>query len=172
MYKNNFNYMSWEEFHLGCMNINQKLLSLLDENHYQKEDIMLVGIARGGLPMLTCISHLSGIKNTLTIHMRMTNSDQPFDYGTVKCLLEFPKFNEKNVIIFDDVLYKGNTFNYVYSLMEKIQKRVILYSTLVKDESLNILNHIQVPYYSSYIIKSESWIYFPWELENVKKNSI
>ena len=48
----------------------------LDENN-----IELIGMARGGLPMLVTLSHLLGIRKVSMIQTQMSNSDNCHDYG-------------------------------------------------------------------------------------------
>ena len=54
----------------------------IKKNYNLDEDnIELIGMARGGLPMLVTLSHLLGVRKVSMIQTQMSNSDNCHDYG-------------------------------------------------------------------------------------------
>ena len=60
----------------------------IKKNYNLDEDnIELIGMARGGLPMLVTLSHLLGVRKVSMIQTQMSNSDNCHDYGKFRYIL-------------------------------------------------------------------------------------
>lgn len=134
------------------------------KKNYDLNEIELVGIARGGLPMLVTISHMLGIREVSIIQTQMSNSDNCFDYGNFRYLNDTIKDSNKKCILLEDIMYKGVTTDGVIELLNKRKKKIGCVYSLVIDEKytdINDKNNVDKKYV--YRIKSDTWIYFLWE---------
>ena len=130
------------------------------------ETIGLLGVARGGLPLLVAVSHKLGKRNISIIQLQMNNSDKKYDYGKVKYISSMINEDVKKVIVFEDIIYKGQSSNYAVDILKERGKEVIGIYTIAVDEGLKeieIDKDREINYV--YEIKRDCWIYFLWEKE-------
>ena len=59
----------------------KKMAEEIKANYEINDDVELIGMARGGLPMLVTLSHMLGIRQISMIQTQMSNSDNCHDYG-------------------------------------------------------------------------------------------
>lgn len=139
------------------------------KEHYDitKDDIELVGMARGGLPMLVTLSHLLGIRKISMIQTKMSNSDNCHDYGEFKYLSDNLDSKKKKCILFEDIIYKGKTTNGVIDILKEKGKDILAVYSLIIDEGFNDINisnsDIDIKYV--YEINADDWVYFFWETD-------
>lgn len=147
--------LSWEEFEYLAKIISDDIL----KQKYDKSTTCLLGTARGALPLLTYVSHKTGIRNISVVQLQMTNSDNPFDYGEVKLLLNGIREDFENFIILEDIVYKGNTVKEIIKLLKnkKIEK---IYSLVIDEGYFACISN---KIYSASILEREKWVKFPWE---------
>jgi hypoxanthine phosphoribosyltransferase len=139
---------------------------------YNIEDgtIGLLGLARGGLPLLVSISHGLGIRELSTIQLQMSNSDNCFDFGEAKVIEKCINDKYDKFIVFDDIIYKGRSTNAALKYLKEMGKEVLAVYTLVIDEGfkdIEIENN-DVPIKYAYEINKDIWTYFFWET-NINK---
>lgn len=151
------NKLSWEEFENFSKLIAQDILKM----KINKEKVCLLGTARGALPLLTYISHKTGIRNISIVQLQMTNSDNPFDYGEVKILLEAIREEFDDFIILEDIIYKGSTVREIIKILNSKNKNIKKIYSLILDEAYPTIDSNKV--YSASLLKAEKWIKFPWE---------
>ena len=133
----------------------------------ENNEIELIGMARGGLPMLVTLSHLLGIRKVSMIQTQMSNSDNCHDYGKFRYMSDNINSNIKKCILFEDIIYKGVTTNGVVDLLKKRNKDILaVYSLVIDEEFKNIKisnNDINIKYV--YEIEKDDWVYFFWEID-------
>lgn len=139
------------------------------------DDIELIGIARGGLPMLVTLSHLLGIRRVSIIQTQMSNSDNCHDYGQFRYISDNIDDKKKKCILFEDIIYKGVTTNGVVDLLRKRDKEVLGVYSLIIDENFKYLSigndDLNIKYV--YEISADDWVYFFWETDlREKKNRL
>ena len=78
-----------------------KLIAEDIKNNYnlEKDDIEIIGLARGGLPMLVTLSHMLGIRHVSMIQTQMSNSDNCHDYGKFRYMSDLVKPTNSAVMI-------------------------------------------------------------------------
>ena len=137
-----------------------------DLNKCYSDDVCLLGIARGGLPFAVGTSHFSGKRNLISLQIQMNKSDNVSDYGEAHFYSEVFDNKYNNFIIFEDIVYKGQSINKAINLLKEKGKNVLAVYTMVLDENFesdNVLEHQEVPIKYVYSIKGDDWVYFPWE---------
>ncbi len=98
--------------------------------------ICLLGTARGALPLLTYVSHQTGIRDISVIQLKMTNSDQPFDYGDVSILLKAIRYEFNEFILLEDIVcIKDTTIQRIQRELQKNNKKILDIYSLVIDEA-------------------------------------
>lgn len=156
-YKNEKLEITWEIFEQQSNIIIQDI-----KKRFFNQKVCLLGVARGALPLLTYISHQTGIRDISIIQLKMTNSDQPFDYGNVSILLQAIRDDYQKFIILEDIIYKGKTVERVFRELMKKNKQVLAIYSLIIDEKFQN-NIIDAKVNSTLLLKSDKWVKFPWE---------
>ena len=130
-------------------------------------DIELIGAARGGLPMIVTLSHMTGIREVSMIQTQMSNSDNCHDYGKFRYMSDNLDKNKKKCILFEDIIYKGVTTNGIVDILKEKGKEVLgVYSLIIDDGFKNIdivEKNIDIKYV--YEIPADDWVYFFWETD-------
>ena len=130
-------------------------------------DIELIGMARGGLPMLVTLSHFLDVREISMIQTQMSNSDNCHDYGKFRYMSDNIKDNKKKCILFEDIIYKGTTSNGVINILQERGKEVLGVYSLVIDanfKDIEIENKdVFIKY--AYEIEADNWVYFFWETD-------
>lgn len=136
------------------------------KNKYQDlEEIEIIGMARGGLPMLVTLSHLLGIRKVSMIQTQMSNSDNCHDYGEFRYMSDNIDDSKKKCILFEDIIYKGKTTNGVVDILKKRGKEILEVYSLIADVGFRDIvidnNDVNINYV--YEIEKDDWVYFFWE---------
>lgn len=136
----------------------------------KNEKIGILGMARGGLPLLVSVSHGIGIREVSSIQLQMSNSDNCHDYGEVRIINECINDNIEKFILLEDIIYKGKTTNAAIEILKNRKKEILCVYSLVMDEGFKNIeisnNDIDIKYV--YEINEDDWVYFLWE-ENINK---
>jgi orotate phosphoribosyltransferase len=158
--KNKRYKLSWKNFEKAG-----EIIGLAIKKKYSTRKACLLGVARGGLPLLTIVSHYSGIRDISVVQLQMTNSDNPYDYGEVRELLYGIRFDFDNFIILEDIIYKGNSSGKVIKYLNSLHKNILEIYSIFVDEDFNYnqdnFKKINVNYV--YSIIKDYWVLFPWE---------
>ncbi len=158
------NIFDYKMYMKACTKIAKDIRKKYDLND---PNLGFLGIARGGLPLVTTISQLLNFRSISFIQCKMTNSDVPHDYGEFKIMSSYIEPNKTKFILFDDILYKGRTSNGVIEYLEKKNIKVEDIYTLVADESFSN-NSQTISYNAGYECKKDSWVHFFW-VEDINK---
>lgn len=150
-----------------------KIAEDIKKNYKIDDDIELVGIARGGLPMLVTLSHLLGIRRISIIQTKMSNSDDCHDYGKFRYVSDNISSDIKKCILFEDIIYKGVTTDGVVNILKERNKNVLAVYSLIIDEGfkkIKISNgDLNIKYV--YEINQDDWVYFFWETDLRKRSN-
>ena len=130
-----------------------------------KDDIELVGMARGGLPMLVTISHLLNIRKISMIQTQMSNSDKCHDYGKFRYISDNIDNKKRNCILLEDIIYKGVTTKGVIDILKKRNKKILSVYSLVIDEGFKNIENFNIDIKYVYEIEKDEWVYFFWETD-------
>ena len=103
------------------------------------DDIELIGMARGGLPMLVTLSHMLGIRKVSMIQTQMSNSDNCHDYGNFRYMSDNIDDNKKKCILLEDIIYKGTTTNGVVNILKERNKEIVGVYSLIIDKGFEKL---------------------------------
>ncbi len=162
--KNKIVKFDYESYIDACKAIASDIKNTYD---LEDNDIELIGMARGGLPMLVTLSHLLGIRSVSMIQTQMSNSDNCHDYGKFRYMSDNIDHNKKKCILFEDIIYKGTTTNGIIDILKKRNKDVLGVYSLIIDkgfEKIKISNDdIDIKY--TYEIVEDDWVYFFWETD-------
>ncbi|MBA9087201.1 hypoxanthine phosphoribosyltransferase [Fontibacillus solani] len=155
----------WPSFQHDVDKISQKL------RHVDWD--LIVGVARGGLPLAVALSHSLHCKSFGVVAAGKTNSEKAFDLGYTMEIIGQPIFPEvdncKNVLVVDDIVAVGDGFSMVQCMInEKYGRNLnIQFASLYADiENIqqgpfgDILNRLYSP---NHINNQMIWVQFPWE---------
>ena len=148
----------------------RKALKITSKDLEQYKDIKslcLLGVARGGLPFMTGVSHFSGLRNVSSLQVQMNKSDERADYGDAVLLSGAFDMSYDNYIIFEDIIYKGKSINQVVKLLKQKNKNVLAIYSLVIDENYitdTVFEYDNIPVKYIYKVHKDDWVYFPWEI--------
>lgn len=140
----------------------------IKKNYNLDEDnIELIGMARGGLPMLVTLSHLLGVRKVSMIQTQMSNSDNCHDYGKFRYMSDNIDNSKTKCILFEDIIYKGTTTNGVIDILKQRGKEIIGVYSLIIDKGFKEIeipnNDVDIKY--AYEITEDDWVYFFWETD-------
>jgi hypoxanthine-guanine phosphoribosyltransferase len=157
-----FEKLSWDKFEkLSNIIVNDIFIS-----NFHLEKVSLLGIARGALPLLSYVSHHTKIRDLSICQLKMTNSDKPFDYGTSSILLKAIRNDFDKFILFEDIIFRGQTIKLVQDELYKENKAILaIYSLLVDESYENQFITAQVR--SAALVKQNHWVKFPWESDEL-----
>ena len=143
------------------------LISKDIENKYLNEgkNIGLIGLARGGLPLLVAVSHRTGIRKINVVQIKMTESNERWDYGKPEWVNGFIDENIDEFIIFEDIVSHGRSVNLLVNELTKINKKVLAIYTLFMNNDMKELSldneYMDINYVN--LITQKQWVYFFWE---------
>ena len=125
----------------------------------------IIGIARGALPMLTIISHRLNIRRCDIAQIKMTNSDEKWDYGETEILYDTIDDSVDEYIIFEDIISHGRSVNALVNELTKKGKKVLaIYSLILNDAMKNYkLDNEYMDIYYTNKINQKQWVNFMWE---------
>lgn len=138
--------MSWTMF---------DLLSKQIVEHYREEEIgLIVGVARGGLPLATVLSH------ALDIPMLCLNWQTRDGFAGSREIDFLQKLNQttcrSKVLFVDDICDSGRTIEEIQSLYPLARFSVLVDKIKMKRLVEYAPNHIEYH-------KKDEWVVFPWE---------
>lgn len=143
------------------------LISKDIENKYLNEgkNIGLIGLARGGLPLLVAVSHRTGIRKINVVQIKMTESNERWDYGKPEWINGFIDENTDEFIIFEDMVSHGRSVNLLVNELTKMNKKVLAIYTLFMNNDMKELSldneYMDINYVN--LITQKQWVYFFWE---------
>ncbi len=143
------------------------LISKDIENKYLNEgkNIGLIGLARGGLPLLVAVSHKTGIRKINVVQIKMTESNERWDYGKPEWVNGFIDENIDEFIIFEDMVSHGRSVNLLVNELTKMNKKVLAIYTLFMNNDMKELSldneYMDINYLN--LITQKQWVYFFWE---------
>ena len=143
------------------------LISKDIENKYLNEgkNIGLIGLARGGLPLLVAVSHRTGIRKINVVQIKMTESNERWDYGKPEWVNGFIDENIDEFIIFEDMVSHGRRVNLLVNELTKMNKKVLAIYTLFMNNDMKELSldneYMDINYVN--LITQKQWVYFFWE---------
>ena len=143
------------------------LISKDIENKYLNEgkNIGLIGLARGGLPLLVAVSHRTGIRKINVVQIKMTESNERWDYGKPEWVNGFIDEKIDEFIIFEDMVSHGRSVNLLVNELTKMNKKVLAIYTLFMNNDMKELSldneYMDINYVN--LITQKQWVYFFWE---------
>lgn len=148
------------------------LISKDIENKYLNEgkNIGLIGLARGGLPLLVAVSHRTGIRKINVVQIKMTESNERWDYGKPEWINGFIDENTDEFIIFEDMVSHGRSVNLLVNELTKMNKKVLAIYTLFMNNDMKELSldneYMDINYVN--LITQKQWVYFFWEKGHIE----
>ena len=137
-------YLTWEQFNELVKQFSNEICSFPD---FHK--LCLLGVARGGLPLLTAVSHQTGIRNISVVQTQITNTDTPFDYGNIRLLIDGIRGEFDKFIILEDIVGTGETLKFLQQYLQEKGKSISSVFSLVIDEDFLGGSEIMAPIYGS-----------------------
>jgi hypoxanthine-guanine phosphoribosyltransferase len=125
----------------------------------------LIGVARGGLPLLVSVSHRLDIRRIDVVQIKMSNSDKQWDFGTAEMLGSTLNDEIDEYIIFEDIVARGRSVNLLVNELKKKNKKVLAIYSLVLNEVMKDLKldneDMDIVYVD--MINPSQWVNFFWE---------
>jgi len=154
--------LSWEDYEHAIECLTRKII----EEGYGS-NIGLLGLARGGLPMLTSISHQLNNKNVSVMQIKISSDEDDVysEDNSATFVGEFLRDDIDDYIIIEDILVTGKSLVEAIKHLKRKGKHVLaVYVYSMVDDFENEYfkqNNIHVINYMSNDRKI--WIEFPWE---------
>lgn len=139
---------TYHHLHEASLNFGKQLKEFIE-----KDNTLVVGIARGGLFMANVLSH------QLNVPVVVVNYSSPNGKGEYKKHNnKLPKLKQQNLIIVDDICDSGYTLSEVRQAYHDKLHEVVTAVFYTKE------NSIYVPDLTKWTISADfDWIEFPWE---------
>lgn len=132
---------------------------------YSNKKIGLIGLARGGLPLLVAVSHRTGIREISVVQIQMTNSNEKWDYGDAKWVNGYISDDIDEFVIFEDMVSHGRSVNLLVNELTKMNKKVLdIYTLFLNKDMLDLKldnEYMDINYVN--MITQQQWTYFFWE---------
>lgn len=143
-----------------------KIANDIRENYdLNNKKIGLIGIARGALPLLVALSHELDIRDISVVQIKMTNSNERWDYGDVTWKNGYIDDNFDEYIILEDMVSHGRSVNLLVNELTKMNKKVAAIYTLFMNEDMKNLKleneYMDIKYVN--LICQKQWVYYFWE---------
>lgn len=141
------------------------LISKDIEKNFKNEKFGIIGVARGGLPLAVAISHRIGIRRVDTVQIKMTNSNEKWDYGTAEIISSTVDDSVDKYIIFEDIVSHGRSVNILVNELLKKNKKVLAIYSLILNEDMEKLTldneNMDIIFVNK--ITQRQWVNFFWE---------
>lgn len=152
-----FRYIGWQEYGELAERLSNEIIKsglLFD---------LVVGIARGGIPLAMVLSDRIGVKLDIVNVKSYTGINIRKKPTIVSTLTE--NIEGKRILVVDDLVDNGDTMKIVLEYLEKNRPSVVKTAVLFKKPWSGF-----VPDF--YIETVDEWIVFPWEKEEVRRYTI
>ena len=147
--------ITWEKF----QKLSLEISSYITRNNNYPDAI--IGIARGGLPLMTTLSSFLKIRSVGVIFMESTITDDIFSIRHQKAICNGyylpPDLTDKDVLLVDDIIRSGATVKAALGLLAKENPKSIEIVSIFKQDSY------EFRCFAPEKIKSNDWIVFPWD---------
>ncbi len=153
---------TWDDF----MNDTKEISKYIDEN-FKGKNIGLLGVARGGLPVLTRISHLQKNKNIAVVHVMITDENDVYNESNdANIYSEFYKDGIDDYIILEDIIITGKSTEIVARRLKEMNKNVCAICSLCRamDFENKYFTENNIPLMTCHKTDRNDWIEFPWEI--------
>lgn len=129
------------------------------------DKIGLLGLARGGLPLLVSVSHKTGIRKINVVQVKMTNTNDKWDYGSEHIIWDYIDSEIDEFILFEDIVSHGRSINLVINeLLKRNKKAICVYSLFLNDDMNSItLDNEDMDIVYVDLINGNQWVNFFWE---------
>ena len=138
---------------------------ILEKYALKDKKIGLIGLARGGLPLLVAVSHRTGIREINVVQIKMTQSNEKWDYGIPEFVNGYINEDIDEFIIFEDMVSHGRSVNLLVNKLTEKNKKVLAIYTLFLNEDMKNLSldneYMDIVYVN--MISQKQWVYFFWE---------
>lgn len=159
-----------EEMFLNAVDAISK--DIMEKYDLENKKIGLLGVARGALPLLVAVSHRTGVRDICVAQIKMTNSNEKWDYGEAKWVNGYLCDDTDEYIIFEDMVSHGRSIGVLINKLKDEGKKVIDVYTLVLNEDMKNITieneNMDINY--AYMIDINQWVYFFWEKGYIEKN--
>lgn len=149
--------ISWEEF----QTLAKGLVKKIEKNYYDWSKYGILGISRGGLPLLTFVANQLGVHDVYTAKVQATNSDKAGDLSKETQVLHADLGDKQRFIVLDDVISTGKSISRLFTYMLKrncnLEKAFCLYG----DEDVERQTGVEIE--TEKWKKRDEWTIFPWE---------
>lgn len=158
-------FLTPEMYINACDAIAEDIKQIVLNMNIDINEIGLLGIARGGLPLMVGVSHRTGIRDCFSIQIKMNKSDNKDDYGIAHYINGNISI-KKYYFIFEDIIYKGQSINLLMNILNNKANDVLGIYSIVQDSGFaenNVFSYNQSLVKSSYLLPKDDWVYFFWE---------
>jgi hypoxanthine phosphoribosyltransferase len=148
--------LGWDDVESMTSMLSQYVLTCPVTGLY-RDDVHLVGVARGGLVPATMVSHRTGFPMTCIHHSNRDDDVQAVFVGELKRILDH---GDQTIVIIDDICDSGRTNIELLQLIEKHRPHcddVEFIALVAKSDSLFEVDH------AALTIQDDRWIQFPFE---------
>jgi hypoxanthine phosphoribosyltransferase len=148
--------LSWDQYN----DLARNLIKHINETNFRPE--LIIGIARGGLPLLTTIASAFSTREVGVLFIQNTVADEAFSARLPEAVCHgvgIPyQVQDRKVLLVDDIIRSGQSIKQSIKILEELGAKAIKVITLYKQKG-----EYPFDYYSPVEVKKETWIVFPWD---------
>ena len=149
-------HLSWDDVNSMTQMLSDTVM-LCPDSDLPREDVHIVGVARGGLIPATMMSHATGFPMT-AIHHSNRDADRVGVFGQE--LTEILAYGDQTVVFVDDICDTGRTYQEIVEIVKEFRPECenVEFTCLIE----KYLTHFTVDL-AGLTICDNRWIVFPWE---------
>jgi uncharacterized protein len=149
-------FLSWTDYE----ELVRKIVAHVEHDHIKPD--LIVGIARGGLPLLASTASFFGTRQIGVIFMQKRLTDDVFAERLPKAVCDgvgipFP-IRGRAILLVDDIIRSGQTVAAASNVLLQAGAGVIKVTSIYKESGSYSFSH-----FSAATVSPDVWIVFPWD---------
>lgn len=153
--------LSWKDME----NIIDKAISIIEQDYFPD---IIIAIQRGGCIPSVILSHRLSIREMISVDIKITVNDS-INSPKITPIIQhnscINKISKKKILIIDDIIGSGKTFNVLLDYLKKFNPAEIRsFVCVVNQSNWEEANNYSFKNVINYIgIETNKWVEFPWE---------
>lgn len=153
--------LSWKDME----NIIDKTISIIEQDYLPD---IIIAIQRGGCIPSVILSHRLGIREMISVDVKITVNDSINSPKITPAIQHNPcinKISKKKILIIDDIVGSGKTFNILIDYVKRFDPAEIRsFVCAVNKSNWDKSNNYSFRNIINYIgLETNKWVEFPWE---------
>lgn len=153
-----------EEIKIGWLKFSELARGIarkIKRRKYNWDKYGLLGISRGGLPLLTFVANYLELQDVYTVQISATNSDKAGDKRDEPQIMHYDLGKKENFIVLDDVVSTGKSISRLYSYMLGLNRNLERVYCMFGDRDIERQTGVDIE--TEEWKDSNEWAVFCWE---------